>query len=135
MLATEVLKTPTIKSVVNVLPQAASSHSTDWALAASLDLNEEEEEESFHKFHHHRMMWCSPISWRVDSMWQITKWLQTCEEGLDEEEISWWPLISPLTDGSAGLQKTLPGGLSPPGDGWGKCPRPLSAHLHQLSST
>ena len=31
---------------------------------------------------------------------QTTKWLQACEESLDEEEISWWPLLLLLTDGS-----------------------------------
>ena len=41
-----------------------------------------------------------PISQHIDLMWQTVKWLQTSEEGLDDEEISWWPLISPLTDGS-----------------------------------
>ena len=33
-------------------------------------------------------------------MWQTMKWLQNCETNLKEEEISWWPLVSPLTDGS-----------------------------------
>ena len=46
------------------------------------------------------MMWCSPISQCVDPMWQTAKWLQTCEEGLDDGEISWWSLVSLLTDGS-----------------------------------
>ena len=108
MLATEVLKTPTIKSVVNVLPQSASSHSTGGVPTALLDHNEEEEEdESFHEFHHCRMMWCSPISRCVDPMGQTTKWLQTCEEGLDNEEISWWPLVRPLTNGSHAAVKDL----------------------------
>ena len=63
VLAIEVPKTPAIKSVVNVLPQAASSHSTDGP-----HNEEEEEEESFCKFHHCRMMQCSPISRCIDPM-------------------------------------------------------------------
>ena len=46
------------------------------------------------------MMWCSPVKKCLDLMWQTTKWLQACEESLDKEEISWWPLLLPLTDGS-----------------------------------
>ena len=108
MLATEALKTPTIKSVVNVQPQATSSHSMDGVPTASLDHNKEEkEEESFHKLHQCRMMWCSPISQCIDLMWQTTKWLQTCEEGLDDEEINWWLLVSLLTDGSDAAVKDL----------------------------
>ena len=98
--------TSTAKSVVNVPPQAASSHSVGGVPATPLDHNEEEEE-SFYQFHHHRMMRCSPISWHIDPMWQTTKWLQTCEEGLDDEEISWWPLVNPLTDGSNVAVKDL----------------------------
>ena len=99
-LATEVLKTPAIRSVVNIPPQAASAHSSDGVPTASLDHEEEEEEEAFHKFHQHRIMWCSPTSQHMDLMWQTTKWLRVCEEGLDDGEISWWPLVSSLTDGS-----------------------------------
>ena len=40
-------------------------------------------------------------------MWQTTKWLQTCEEGLDNEEIGWWPLVSLLTDCSDAAAKDL----------------------------
>ena len=80
----------------------------DGAPTALLDHNEEEEEkESFHKFHHHSMKRCSPISQCIDLMWQTTKWLQTCEEGLDNEEISWWLLVSPLTNGSDVAVKDL----------------------------
>ena len=90
----------------------------DGVPAASLDHNkeEEEEEESFHKFHYRRMMQCSPISRCIDPMWQTTKWLQTCEEGLDEGEISWWHLVSLLADGSDTAVKDMPGGSWPPGD-------------------
>ena len=40
-------------------------------------------------------------------MWQTTKWLQACEESLDEEEISWWLLLLPLTDGSKTATREL----------------------------
>ena len=62
-LAIEAPKTLTIRSVVNVPSQAASSLFADGVPAASLDHNnEEEEEESFHEFHHCRMMQCSPLA-------------------------------------------------------------------------
>ena len=85
VLAIEVPKTPAIRSVVNVLPQAASTHSMDGVPTALLDHKEEKEEEAFHKFHQCRMMWCSPTSQCVDLMWQTTKWLRVCEERLDNE--------------------------------------------------
>ena len=40
-------------------------------------------------------------------MWQTMRWLQDCEVGLDDEELSWWPLVSPLTDGSDDATKEL----------------------------
>ena len=64
-LATEALKTPTSRSVVNVPLQAASSRSVDGVPTTSLDHNKKEEE-SFHKFHQCRMMWCSPTSQCMD---------------------------------------------------------------------
>ena len=52
-------------------------------------------------------MLCSPVERCLDPMWQTTKWLQACKESLDEEEISWWPLLLPLTDGSNAATKEL----------------------------
>ena len=90
-----------VQSVVNVLPQAASSHSTGGVQATSLDFDTDmDEEEAFHKSNRCIMMQCSPVKMRLDPMWQTTKWLQACEESLDEEAISWWPLLLPLPDGS-----------------------------------
>ena len=43
----------------------------------------------------------------IDPMWQTTKWLLNCETSLEEEEISWWLLVSPLTDGSDAATKDL----------------------------
>ena len=40
-------------------------------------------------------------------MWQTTKWLLNCETSLEEEEISWWLLVSPLTNGSNAATKDL----------------------------
>ena len=40
-------------------------------------------------------------------MWQTTRWLQDCEAGLDNEELSWWPLVNPLTDGNDTATKRL----------------------------
>ena len=33
---------------------------------------------------------------KIDTLWQTTRWLRSCEE----DEPIWWPLICPLTDGS-----------------------------------
>ena len=117
-------RTPAVRSVVNVLPRTASSCSAEGAPAKSLDDYEEEDEEFFHQFHHCRVqqssmhkeittppcqvMHASPTkSNPIDPMWQTTRWLQNCETSLDDKEISWWPLVSPLTDGSDATTKDL----------------------------
>ena len=112
------LRTPTIKSVVSVPPRATSSLSTD-------DCEEDDgEEEAFHQFHWQRVqqsiLWkeatpplCQVVctspskSCHINPMWQTTKWLLNCETSLEEEEISWWPLVSPLTDGSDATTRDL----------------------------
>ena len=120
------LRTPTIKSVVNVPPIATSSLSAEGVPATSLDDCEEDdgEEEAFHQFHQWRVqqsgtqkeatppqcivMHASPSkSCHIDLMWQTTKWLLNCETSLEEEEISWWLLVGPLTDGSNAATKHL----------------------------
>ena len=99
--ATEAQRAPMMQSVVNVPPQVASSHSTGGVDASSLNLNADtDEEKAFHKSNRCIMMWCSPVKRCLDLIWQTTEWLQACEESLDEEEISWWPLLLLLTDGS-----------------------------------
>ena len=120
------LRIPTIKSAVNVPPRATSFLSTEGALAASLDdcKEDDRQEEAFHQFHlqrvqqsgiwekatphPHQVMRASPSkSCCIDPMWQTTKWLLNCETSLEEEEISWWLLVSPLTDGSDVATKDL----------------------------
>ena len=60
--ATEAWRTPTVQLVVNVPPQAASSHSMGGAQAASLDFDEDpDDENSFHESSRCIMMQCSPI--------------------------------------------------------------------------
>ena len=59
-----------------------------------------EKEGAFQKSNRCIMMWCSPVKRLLDPVWQTTNWLQAFEESLDEEEISWWPLLLPLTDES-----------------------------------
>ena len=100
MPATKTPRTPTIRSTVNVLPQAASSYSMDGVLATSLNFDvDAKEEEAFHKSNRCRMMTqCSPVKKCWDPMWQMPKWLQAFEEGLGRKEISWWPLLLLLTD-------------------------------------
>ena len=40
-------------------------------------------------------------------MLQTTRWLQDCEVDLGDKELSWWPLVSPLIDGSFAATKDL----------------------------
>ena len=40
-------------------------------------------------------------------MWQTTKWLEASEGNLGEEDITWWPLLLLLTDGSNTATKDL----------------------------
>ena len=40
-------------------------------------------------------------------MWQMTKWLEACVGSLGEEDITWWLLVTPLTDGGPGAAKEL----------------------------
>ena len=40
-------------------------------------------------------------------MWQTTKWLEACRESLGEEDITWWLLVMPLTDGGTAAAKEL----------------------------
>ena len=119
-------RTPAVISVVNVPLRTALSLSTEGMLASSLDDCKEDdgEEEAFHQFHQWRVqqshmqeeattplcqvMCASPSkSCHIDPMWQTTKWLLNCEINLKEEEISWWPLVSPLTKGSDATTKDL----------------------------
>ena len=106
-----------------MLPRATSSHSAEGAPAMSFDnCEEEDEDESFHQFHSHRKQQSSmqitiPLhqvmsttpskSNQIDPMWQTMRWLQNCETSLDDEEISWWLLVSPLTNGSDATTKDL----------------------------
>ena len=104
---------------MNVPQIATSSLSAEGVVATSLDhcREEDEEDRSFHQFHCHRVQQssihketatpphqviCSSPTKNnpIDPMWQTMRWLQDCEVGLDDEELSWWPLVSPLTDGS-----------------------------------
>ena len=121
-----VSRTPTTKSVVNVPMRVASSLSTEGAPATSLDDCKEDdgEEKAFHQFHWWRVqqsgtwgkatptpcqvMHASPSkSCCIDLIWQTTKGLLNCETSLEEEEISWWPLVSPLTDGTDAATRDL----------------------------
>ena len=100
--------TPTIQSVVNVPPQAVSSHSTGGAQATSLDYKEDSDGESpFHETSRCIMMRSSPVKTRLDPLWQMTMWLEACGESLGEEDITWWLLVMPLTDGGTVAAKEL----------------------------
>ena len=107
-LAAAVWRTPTVQLVVNVLPQAVSSCSTEGVQAASLDYEEDSNERSpFHETSRCIMMRSSPVRTHLDPLWQMKKWLEACEESLREEDIAWWPLVMPLTDGGTMATKEL----------------------------
>ena len=52
-----------------------------------------------------------PPSQMVNPMWRTRRWLEQCENKIDEEEIECWPLIHPLTDGSDAAVWTLVWGM------------------------
>ena len=101
-------RTPTIQSVVNVPPQAVSSHSTGGVQATSLDYKEDSDRESSsHETSRCIMIRSSPVRTHLDLMWQMMKWLEACRESLGEEDIAWWPLVVPLTHGGTMDTKEL----------------------------
>ena len=108
MPSAEAWRTPTVQLVVNVPPQATSSLSTGGVQATSLDLDEDtDDENSFHESSRCIMMQCSPIKKCLDPMCQTTKWLEASGGNLGEEDITWWLLLLPLTDGSNAATKEL----------------------------
>ena len=98
-------RTPTIQLVVNVPPQAGSMGGVQ---AMSLDYKEDSDGESpFHETSRCIMMRSFLVRTRLDPMWQMTKWLEACRESLGEEDIAWWLLVVPLTDGGTMNAKEL----------------------------
>ena len=103
--------------MVTVPQRVRSSSSTEGAAAASWDHDDENMgEEAFHRFHVHRVQLEAPkeksdappcrVVWgpqadggEVDLLWETTKWFQHCEEQYTDEDLAWWPLLHPLTDG------------------------------------
>ena len=73
-----------------------------------LDYKEDSNRESpFHETSRHIMMRSSPVRTHLDPMWQMTTWLEPCRESLGEEDITWWLLVMPLTDGGTAAAKEL----------------------------
>ena len=100
--------THTIQSVVNVPPQAVSSHSMVEAQAVLLDYKEDSDGESpFHETSRHIMMRSSQVGTHFDPLWQTTMWLEACGDSFGEEDIIWWLLVMPLTDGGTAATKEL----------------------------
>ena len=101
--------TPTVQSVVNVPPQAFSSSSIGGGVQATLlDYKEDSDGESpFHETSRCIMMRSSPVGTCLDPLWQTTTWLEACRDGLGEEDIMWWLLVMPLTDGGTAAAKEL----------------------------
>ena len=100
--------TPTVQLVVNVPPQAVSSHSMGGVQATLLDYKEDSNGESpFHETSRHTVMRSSPVATHHDLLWQTTMWLEACRDSFGEEDIQWWLLIMPLTDGGTAAAKEL----------------------------
>ena len=108
--------TPSVKSAVLVLPRAASSYQGKKGVAASLDYPTWEAGNCpFHQHHSDKMKFggtwqamalspcqeasCCP-SQKVKPIWRTSRWLEQCKNNVDEEEVEWWQLVHPLTDGS-----------------------------------
>ena len=101
-------RTPTVQLVVNVPPQTVSSCSTGGVQAMSLDYKEDSDRGSpFHETSRCIMMKSSPVEAHLDPMWQMMMWLEACGENLGEEDITWWLLVMPLTDGGTAATKEL----------------------------
>ena len=121
-------KTPMLQSVINVPSGAALAQADGAAMTASLDLGEEDGKEPFHEFNQHRMQQCgvgepSEPPQRVQPhlqkgaqqyllrglspKWQTIRWLQQCEVQIMDDEVVWWALIDPLTDGSDATSQAL----------------------------
>ena len=100
--------TPTIQLVVNVPPQAVSSCPMGGTQAMSQDHKEDSNGESpFHETSRQIMMRSSPVGTCLDPLWQMTMWLEACRDSLGEEDITWWLLVVPLTDGGTAATKEL----------------------------
>ena len=77
------------------------------AKATSLDYKEDSDEESpFHETSRCIMI-SSPVGTHLDPLWQTTTWLEACGDSLGEEDITWWLLVMPLTDGGTVATKEL----------------------------
>ena len=113
-------KTPMLQSVINVPSGAALAQADGGAMTASLDLGEEDGEEPFHEFNQHRMQQCGVgepseppqrvqphLQRGLSPKWQTIRWLQQCEVQIKDDEVVWWTLIDPLTDGSDATSQAL----------------------------
>ena len=73
-----------------------------------LDYKEDSDGDSpFHETSRHIMMRSSPVGTCLDPLWQMVMWLEACGDSLGEEDITWWPLVVPLTDGGTAAAKGL----------------------------
>ena len=121
-------KTPTLWSVVNMPSGTTSAQADGGAMTASLDLGEEEGKELFHEFNQHTMQQCGlgkpskpPQSVQpcpqkgaeqyslrgLSPEWQTIRWLQQCKSEIMDDEVVWWALVNPLTDGSDATSQAL----------------------------
>ena len=71
-----------------------------------LDYKEDSDGESpFHETSRCIMMRSSPVGTRLDPL--TMTWLEACRDSLEEEDIMWWPLVMPSTDGGTAATKEL----------------------------
>ena len=118
MQASRKARIPILQSAVKVTSRVTSSYASTRGVAASLDHHSEEEgDHSFHQYHMNCLKYGSPKQevampphhvvssspaqkdCQVDPLWRTRRWLEECKEKFIEEELAWWPLICPLTDG------------------------------------
>ena len=69
----------------------ASGGSPGWQSFFQVDVGEEEPE----------------ILEDIDPHWRATRWLQVAVQGIAEEEVPWYKLVTPLTSGAQGMALTL----------------------------
>ena len=97
-------------------------------MTTSLDLEEEDDEEPFYEFNQCRMQQCGvgepseppqrvqlhpqkgvqPCPPRgLSPEWQTIRWLQQWESEIMDDEVVWWALVDPLTDGLDAIGQAL----------------------------
>ena len=78
-----------------------------------------------------------PETLEIDPHWRATRWLQVAIQGIVDEEVPWYELVTPLTSGDQGWREWFcpwPSILLLCGSGTSSCMGRMTAHLLRPSS-